>query len=308
MTANFALKDWLAEIGVAGEDLALIETKLTPHAGKIGEGVLRQADYSRALNEIDATKTQLRAENDRLAAEAAEWAELTAAERQNAAGQRQQLEATQTRVAALTNRIKTIAANAGITEAQALEGIETVNTPPPATPPGAPDPAVHDARFDQFGRQLSGIAAMSLTLPAELQEIAQDHRELTGTRLDTRAIVAEIQKRAGTRGNQKSLDPHQVWEELHNIPAKRAEKEQERINGLVAAAREEGRTQGLSEASLPTGSNEPRHSPALMHAAASASKLQRPQPQTAISGAVAAFQSHKYRPADGRQGQGQGRA
>lgn len=299
MTTAFDIKRWLAEdLGIAGDDLALVETKLTPVAGKIGEGVLRQQDYSRAMNEINTTKTELAEANRRLTEEAAEWATLTAAEKQAAQGQRAALEAAQTKVAALTNRVKTIAANAGIPEQQALEGIDTTVTQPPPTPPANTPPA--DDRFDQFGRQLNGIAAMALTLPAELQAIAEDHRDLTGERLDTRGVAAEIQKRASTRGNTKSLDPRQVWEEMHGIPAKREAKEKEKFDAAVAAAREEGRTQGLSEAALPTGSREARHSPVLVQAANSQSRIQRPQPQTAVSGAVAAFQSGKYRQGAGR--------
>lgn len=291
--SGFALKDWLTDLGLAGDDLALVETKLTPVAPKIGEGVLRQQDYSAKMNELNTARTELQAANDRLSAEAAEWATLTAAEKQAAQGQRAALEAAQTKVAALTNRVKTIAANAGIAEADALQGIDTVA--PPTTPPTTSNQPPADERFDAFGRQLNGIAAMAVTLPAELQMIAEDHRDLTGERLDTRAIAAEIHKRAGTRGNQKSLDPRVVWEELHDVPAKRAAKDKERVEGLVAAAREEGRTQGLSEAALPTGSREARHSPVLVQAANSQSRIQRPQPQTAVSGAVAAFQSGKYR-------------
>lgn len=298
MATTFEIKSWLAELGIQGDDLALMETKLSPHAAKIGEGVMRQADYSRAMNDVQALQTELTTKNARLDAEAAEWGQLTAAERAANTELRQQMEQTRNEAAVLRNRITTVAAEHGLDAAKLLEGVPAGAAPAaPTAPAGAP--AVDTTKFVSIESH-QGLAAMALRLPAQLAKIAREHRALTSTDVDETAIIAEIERRATTRGNTKSLDPQQVWEEMHDIPAKRAAAAQADLDSKLAAAREEGRQAGLSAASLPTGGGrQPQHAIALTTGRGlgqgGSSILQRPQPGSSVAGAVSAFDSGKYR-------------
>lgn len=287
----FDIKNWLkTDLQMSDEDIALVETKLAPKAQIIESAVLRQQDYSAKMADVQRLQGEIRAKDDRLTAEATEWASLTAAEKATNEPLRRSIEALEVQKLQLTQRLTSVATQAGIDPKTALEGLETE---PVTKPAPAPAPAVDTSKFVDR-EAFNGIAAMALELPALLSEIADEHRELVGARLDQRAIVREIQSRAATRGNVKSLDPRQVWEEMHEIPAKRAARETERYNAAISAAKEEGRMAALTEASIPGATPVGRHSPVLVRPGHE-SVLKRPQPGVGLQGAVSAFTSGKYR-------------
>ncbi len=79
----FDVKKWLKEdmgfsdAEMTPELIALME----PRAPKIEQGYKRQSDYSRSMDELTASRTELAAANERLQQEMVEWGSLTATEK-----------------------------------------------------------------------------------------------------------------------------------------------------------------------------------------------------------------------------------
>ncbi len=290
----FDTKKWLIE------DLGFSEEKATAllpefdgeRATKLEKGYLRQSDYSRSMNDLQKSQTDLAAANDRLNNEMAEWATLTASEKSQSTKLRSDLEKSQADVLRLTQTVARVATDAGLDPAKVLEGTAVV-------PPKKEDPAVDLSGYvkaDQFNAINGQLAEMALTLPAELGAIAYEHQQLFGKHLDTREIVKELKARAGTKGNQKSLDPRAIWEETHKVPDQRATVEKTRFDEAIAAAEARGREAALSESSIPGAPPQGRHAPIFQRPDRSAreSVLKRAQPGTSVNSAVAALRSHKY--------------
>lgn len=289
----FDIRKFLTEdLQLTAEQLAVVEPVLAPKATVLESGYLRQQDYSAKMNEVGTLQQQLAAKDAQLTAEATEWAQLSASEKQQATDLRASLNRTQQEALALKQRIELIATEAGLDPAKALEGLTvtptkttaTTDTPPPFDP----------SKFVSV-EQYQGAVAMALNLPAELMAIADEHFALTGERLDTRKIVAEIDARAKTPRNQKALDPRSVWEEQHGIGAKREAKTKAEYDAAIQAAEERGALAARTEMATPTPGAPGRHSVVLTRAVPAQSALKRSQPGEAHNTAVAAFTSGKYR-------------
>jgi len=286
---------WLQEdMGFSADESKELAPKFTPKADAIEKGYLRQADYSKNMNELKTSQTALADANERLNAEMAEWATVQATGEKVTKKMRDDYEAAQLKVTQLTNRVTRLATDAGLDVTKALEGIDQ-------TPPKKPDenqPAPVDLSGYVKRDDLGGLANMALTLPAELQSIADEHFELTGKRLDTRTIVREIQARATTKNNQKSLDPREIWEAEHKIADLRSARDKKAHDDEIAAAVERGRQQAASEYATPGQAPAGKHAPAFRvspDGKPHESVLHRPQPGTSTNAAVAALRSGKYR-------------
>lgn len=288
----FNIKDWLkTDMQMSDEDVALVAGKLEPKAALIEGGILRQQDYSAKMNEVTKLQGDIEAKDRRLTDEMAEWGSLTAAEKAQNTALRTSIEALESDKLKLTQRLTRVASEAGIDPKSVLADIEAEPVPKPAAA-AAP---IDTSKFATL-ETMNGVAAMALEMPAVLHELAEDHRELFGARLNTTAIMAEIKQRAATRGNQKSLDPRAVWEELNNVPAKREAVAKVKYDTEITAAVERGRQTAITEMSVP-GNHTPvgRSSPVLVQAGGHKSAVQRPQPGQGVQSAVAAFSSGKYR-------------
>lgn len=295
-------KQWLKEIGLADDVVESIAANFTAaQMTKIAEGTMRQDEFDRVMNEgkrdLETKQAELTAAGERLNAEIADWAKVQAEGGQVTQKMQADLDAAQQTMLKLQQTVRRMATDAGLDPEKVLA--ETGTTTVPTTPAAAAAAAgLTDADVDKrINTAVGSVAQLALRLPATLAKIAREHKALTGTDLDEQTIIAEIEKRAGTRGNQKSLDPTEIWQEMHDIPAKRAAAEQKRVDDLVAAAREEGRQAGLSEVSVPGA-----HTPAGRHAIVfnsgeRKSALQRPQPGGTTTTALSALRSGKYRPA-----------
>jgi len=262
----------------------------------IGEGYMRQSDYDAAMNtgkaELAKAQTDLETANQRVLAEMAEWAEIKRKDGVVTQKMRDDLDAAQARVLALQQRVTRIATDAGLDPAKALEGID--QTPPPPPKPAAPD-LTGVVKTEEFNQQFGTLANMALTLPAELDALRDEHQELFGKRLDTRTVIKELQTRANTRGNQKTLDPRAIWEELNGVAARREAVTAENQAKRDAQMREEGRVAALSEATVPGSVTSPGRHSVVFGEKARESALKRPQPGQTTNAAAAAFRTGKYR-------------
>lgn len=232
------------------------------------------------------------AANERLNTEMAEWASLSAKEKQDRQAQHDALIAAQTQAYELEQRLKAVAQQNGIDPASVL----------PAKPAAKPEekptvtPEIDEKRFLR-PEQVAPLFDYNLNLPAQLQFIADEHRELTGQRLDTRAIVAEIQARA--KKNDPNIDPVKVWEEKYDIPKIRESKAKEQYEADIKAAELRGRESALSERAMPGPADPGRHSPIFRNGegqfAPRTSVLKRPAPEQGVRSAAQALATGKYR-------------
>lgn len=300
----FDLEGWLKkDLGISDDDVALVRDKLAGAAPKIEQGLLRQSDYSRHMDDLRGQQQALADSTTRLEAEIAAWARTQAEGGQITAQQQAEITRLKTERYQLQLAVEASARAAGQDPTAAVAAVLGTTTPPPNTPPNQP-PAFDPSKFvspDQLGSHLNSLATLSLRLPAQLAAISREHHALTGEHIDEMSIISEIEKRAQTRGNQKSLDPKTVWEEMHDIPTKRTAAAEKRQTDLIAAAEARGREAAMTEMAAQGGASVPRpagrQSPILHgpNGVGRESVLKRPQPGDTVQRAVNAFRTGKYK-------------
>lgn len=261
----------------------------------LADGYMRQSDYDRAMNdgkaEIKKAQDELEAANQRLNVEMAEWGKVQAEGGKVTKAMQERADRAEADVLRLTQTIQRVAGEVGL-DASKLLGEITPPQPKPA--PAAPDLSGY-AKLDDVNTQLGALANMSLTLPATLFTLAQEHQSLFGSPLNAQAIVEEIKSRAETRGNRKSLDPRAIWEELNKVSDARKQAEDKRIEKIKSDEFERGRQAAISESAIPGQTTSPgRHSPVFGEQGRK-SVLERPQPGQRVNAAAAALRSGKYR-------------
>lgn len=297
-----ALPKWMLEdMGFSADEQKALDPLFTDdRVKKLEAGHLRQADYSKQMNDLKKAQTDLTAANERLTNEMTEWATAQASSRGVTEKMQKDLEAAQGNVARLQARVTKIATDAGLDPTKALEGIEQVVTT--RTTNNEP-PAIDTSKFvstEDFQTAQARLARVLLRAPAEIAAIQHEHHELTGEWLDARPIIDELERRGTTKGNQKSLEIRDIWEEQHKIVELRTTKAKEKYDADIKAAERRGADQALSNQSIPGALLPPTHgrpSPVL-HAADGAARksvIQRPQPGTSSQSAVTALRSGKYR-------------
>lgn len=292
----FDPKQFLGELGFSGQELDDVAAKFTgDRATGLEKSVKRQSDYSRSMDqgraELEAQRAALEAKEAQLTAEATEWANLTAAEKRHAGELQARLEQTEAEALRHRQTLERMAREAGV-DPQTLLGSSAAatTTAPPAAPAA---PAVDTSKFADRDH-VRQLAQMSLHLPAQIADLKDEHFALTGQRLNSAALVAELERRATTKGNTKSTDLRAIWEETHNIGQIRADAEAARIKSIEDAAYTRGREAALTETSLPPGA-EPTGRHAVIFNPDRKSALQRPQPAQGLQGAINAFRTGKYR-------------
>lgn len=286
-------KQWLKDLGVADDQIDTVAAALSPHSGKIEEGFLRQSDYSRRSSELQTKQTALDTANERLNAEMVEWAQTRDAGGEITNKMRTDMAAAQGEVTRLTTIIKSKASELGLDPATLGLAEPPVHVDPPVRQTNDPDPRYVDRA--QFG----AAADLLLTLPAELQQIAQEHFALTGEHIDVRPMVAEFKARASaTRQDpNKPVDIRQIWESTYQIPAKRDAAAATVRAAETAAAEQRGYERARTEATVPGASPVGHHSPVLRNRPADGPKLQRPSVAgkvDTVSRAASALATHKY--------------
>jgi hypothetical protein len=287
----FDTKAWLTELKFNEDEIKDLMPRFSGEREALLEkNQLRLPEFSKKMNDLQKAQDAVAAAEAKLNGEMAEWAELTAAEKASAGDLRKKLDDSEARVFQLTQRATRLAEEAGVDPKTILGDGE-----PPVDPKLRKEPVTVD--LDPLRHQIGGIADYMLTLNAELPAIAQEHFELTGKRLDTRAFIASIKADLKTgKKTAEDLDPVRRWEAEFKIPELRATKATEERAKERAADRAEGRAAALSEAALPNTQTRPlTHSPAFRTVDGTKSKLERPQPGQKMAGAIAALATGKYR-------------
>lgn len=300
----FDLPDWLKkDMGLSDDAVAAVSPHLD--ATKLEKAILRQQDYSKRMDELTAKVTAdqqaLATAQERLSAEIEQWAQIqngTKAEQEKAL---KDLTKAQQDVVALSNALRTHAGQMGL-DGNALVTAAIGGQTPPVTPPTQPTATFPDG-FDpknfatvQNQRQLANLAVSAPAMYAKLQREYRKYHN--GEEFDETTLANEVLKRAHDPRNTKSLEMTDIFEEMFNMPAKRQEAEEARVNKLVADAEAKGRQAAMSELSVPGGGVQMpgRHSPVF--AREGSPVLQRPagqNPTVPNSAAVEALMSGKYR-------------
>jgi len=291
------IKKWLMEdMGFTEKEITeqkLIEAFTPDRIAKLEEGYMRQSDYDKSQNELKAEikkqSDDLAAAQQRLDAEVAEWATVQASGRQATDKMRTDLEAAQNDVLRFQQVLKKTADSAGLNYDDLVKGIE------PKPPVKKDEPPPFDESKFVSRDSYQALVNMALHTPAILDRIQREHFELTGEYVNPEEIVAEVQTRAKTKGNQKSLELRDVWEEKYGIAEKRTAKAKKDHDEEIAAAEKRGREAAMSEAALPGGGQMPVGSHAPIFRGERKSVLERPQPQVASQAAVTALRTGKYR-------------
>jgi len=287
----FDLDTFLKDIGATGDEEAQLRAALgKPERLTYLEGnQLRQAEFSKQMNALKTSQDELKAANERVTAEMAEWARIQAEGGEVTKKMQDDLHKAEQRALVLTQRVQKIASDAGLDPTKALEGIDQ---PPPKV-----EPKVEPVDTSKFvgARQFADISNYLMALVTELPVLVDEHFALTGERLDTRALRAEIEARA--KAKNPVLDPRAVWEEKYGIPEKRETKTREAREAEIKQAEQRGFERARSEAALPVPPSAGTRSPVLRTADGQArtSVLNRPAPETGVRSAASALATGKYR-------------
>lgn len=284
----FDTKKWLTDIGFSAEEAADLAPKFEPRVGELEKHQLRQADYSRAMNEVQKLQTELRANSDRLNREMAEFATIQAGQTDQQDQIRGQLEKTQLEKFQLEQALIRVA------EQNGLDPRTLVPNPSPE-PDKKPEPEPFDPGkvTAPIMQTIGSVADFFMNMQAELPAIMLEHQALTGETLDTRAFVAELKTRAQKK---EDVDPRRLWESLYDIPAKREAQRQANYDKAIKDAEQRGRESARSEMAIPgaipaTGHN----SPVFTRIDGGASKLPRPASGSGVEQFAQSLATHKYR-------------
>lgn len=293
----FDVKKWLVEdMKFSADEAEKMAAAFTPERISTLEATYGDATtYRRTNKEIEKTQADLKAANDRLNAEMAEWATLTAKEKEQATELQKSLEAARVRATQLETRLTNLATEHGVDPKALLEGTTVI--------PKKEEPKVEPIDTSRFvdTNVFGSLMDFQLSLPANLQAIEREHFALTGEHIDTRDIIKEIKARAGKK--DAVIDPIAIWEEKYQIPAKRQEAAKKAHDAEIAAAEARGAERERTNAALPGPTSPGRHSIVFQRPGADGkveprtSVLKRPQPESGVRATAAALASHKYRPA-----------
>ncbi len=288
----FDVQKWLTdEMGFSAEEATTLAPQFSSRTDKLEKGILRQSDYSRKMDDLRKLEGQLAENNEKLNADLAEFASMTAGEQGEATKLRERIEKAEETAFKLTQKITRYGEANGIDVKEILGDVD----PPKKTEPVAFDDK--QLRLD-VRDQIGGVAGYMLELTAALPDIAAEHERLTGTRFNQREFIAGIKADIAAK-KLDNLDPVKRWEAANNIPTLRTEAATKHTEASLAAAREEGRMAGLSERALPGEGRPGEHAPVFKMGGES--KLQRPQPGDRLSGAVSALATGRYRGEQGRK-------
>lgn len=228
--ADFDVNAWVGEMTKSGALSASEAATLTgivskePVAKAIGEGVLRQSDYSRRMNEVQAAQKkaeEIVKQNDAWRKEAQAKVDAATSALDNERTTRSQYE----------KKLKAISEEYGIEVAELKAAAKEDTTPVPA--------GKKAISYEEFSQTTTD----SLRVQALLVNLANEHQALFGKTLDVSEIV------------DKSLETGKpvraVWEEMHSVSAKKQELQDKDRTAWEERIRREEREKVLSERTLP---------------------------------------------------------
>ncbi len=282
----FDTRAWLKDLGFTETEILDLEPRFVSRADTLEKHQLRQADYSRFVNEYktknDTLAADYKTKNDQLTQEMADWASVQATTANEQQQKQTALDSLEQDKLKLTQAVTRLAEQAGVAPKTVLGG--ELPPPKPKDEPKAFDPApVYGA--------IGGVTDFLLGMMGSMPAMAAEHYKLFNESLDTRKIVEEVKARAAKK---EAVDPVQIWETLYDIPAKREAARVKTHDDEIKAAEQRGREAARSEAAIPGTQAPGIHAP-IFHGHESA--LKRPQPGGNTAKFAQALASGKYRQA-----------
>lgn len=236
MAISKETEEWLAGLEKEGGIPGSLSLELRQHLSHskadefVRGSVLRQADYSRNSAETQRIKAEVEAmqgaleareaANQAWATELVQWKEGAQGNYEKALQEREKAE---TKAAKAIGRLKSRAAELGLNEEELIAELDMANTP--LTPQTPPDTSNFISRTEV--QQTARDAAM---LDGIVNDLADEHNDLFGTRLNRTALIQE----AFSKGGGKSL--RQYWEEKYSVGAKQKENAEKAIDARIAEA------------------------------------------------------------------------
>ena len=282
----FDTRAWLKDLGFTETEILDLEPRFVSRADTLEKHQLRQADYSRFVNEYktknDTLAADYKTKNDQLTQEMADWASVQATTANEQQQKQTALDSLEQDKLKLTQAVTRLAEQAGVDPKTVLGG--ELPPPKPKDEPKPFDPApVYGA--------IGGVTDFLLGMMGSMPAMAAEHYKLFNESLDTRKIVEEVKARAAKK---EAVDPVQIWETLYDIPAKREAARVKTHDDEIKAAEQRGREAARSEAAIPGTQAPGIHAP-IFHGHESA--LKRPQPGGNTAKFAQALASGKYRQA-----------
>ncbi len=297
------LKAFLLEHGVKPDQIDAVLPALAPAADALDKGFLRQSDYSRLTGELQIKQTALDTANERLNQEILDWNAARDAGEPITEQMRNDLAKAQGEVTRLTTILTTKAAELHL-DPKTIIG-EVVSAAPANREPAAQVVDLSGyAKAEDINARLGRFADYMMLLPAEVNDIAQEHFDLTGTRISTREIMQEVRDRASNKANfdtagqpKKPIDARAVWEEKYNIPKLRTDRAQAAHDEEIRQAELRGEDRARTQHTLPGAEAPGRNAVVFKHPADHKPALQRGPAAVLdrVSSAAASLATHKYR-------------
>ncbi len=288
--------------GLSDEAYNTIRASLdSPKADEYVKGSsLRQADYSKKMDELRASQVAATEAQNQLAIsqsnvakyqiDVANWKTGAEAKYKQTVSQAEALER---RATAAVARVRALAIANGIDETEALKDIDIVPTTEVTmtNKTNQVDMSQYLTQ-DQFQENVKKAVAESATIEAAIYDVASEHRRLFGQDLPNARELVQ-----GAMAAKQTLS--QFWESKFKVPEKRAEAAETAFNERVNKAVEEKTSKFLSEQALsqsgqhmaPNNILSPVFRPDVLKPIASDH-----QAGAGISAAIAAATSGKYRP------------
>ncbi len=302
MAISKETQDWLNELNSQGqlsaEAFAQLKSSVESNSKAdefIKGSALRQSDYSRkqaelqtARQDFDRTQAELRTKEEAVSKFQTSLGEWKADADGRIVAALKAKEQAETKAAAALAKLQRVGAQTGLDESEwklSDEDTKLINKEGQNQPFDTSKFLTQDQLKEQIGK---GTREAAL-LDAMVADLAEDHRELFGTRLPNKAQLVNEALAAG-----KPLTAY--WEEKYGVAAKKAEIAESQIQERIRQGVETEKAKWASANALPGGASpfrndEPR-SPVLREGGLAA------PPEAGgggISAAIAAFQSGKYK-------------
>lgn len=310
------LETFVKDLGLPAEKAKIVMDAIGSDAAtleKFGGHVLRQSDYSAKMGDLQKQKDALEADyqkkvNDEqnFHSSLVSWKSEKEKEAEGIIAKAK--EEAQGKLTAVQQKIRELAERNGIPESEIKDMVDA-NIAPVRASDGNADPLRGlDGRFVSV-KEFADTARYYAKLPAIQMSLEREYFRLFGDDApepNWDKLIDDTQRVNESRAAGQKLSLAQMFEQTYKLPEKRAEVATKRRQEEIDKARKEGEEAALvkfraehPDLSTRTVDRERRGSPILEQARTHAAEGKRPNAEhgshAAVSAAVAAFNSGKYK-------------
>lgn len=253
---------------------------------------LRQEDYSRNISDLKAAQklvedsqkalVQKEADVSRYQAELGTW---KAGADQNFNKALEEREKAERKTAAAIAKVRTLAIANGLSEEDVLRDLDVT----PVIPPADRNPQFDASKY-LTREEVQKVTQEAALLDANIYDVAERHKELFGTRLDTRALVE--------RAIKSGVGIEALWKSENKVEEKLEQNKEAALRTKLQAEFDAKETALRSSLSLPIPragrEADPYSSHKLFENPALKKNAEELNNSTGVSAAIAAFNTGKY--------------